>query len=315
MARGITQNDVDQAADALLLVGERPTVERIRQHLGTGSPNTVTRLLDTWWKSLGARLSAQRRTVELPDAPEPVALLAAQLWEQALACAQEHAEAALAEERGTLAAHRLEADARVAAAHQASETAQEAEAQAVAALSAAQERLQERQRLVDQQTGQLEDLARQRDEALQRLASQEAEISALRARLETQQAEAAAEREAQAAHLRAVEDRAHREVDRARQETRDLKQQLTATEKAHSTRLRQLEAELAEARTSAAQLARDLSAEQARRETLEAQQAELRRSLEAALAPAPINKRARARTSANPRKTGAAKHAGAKTSK
>ena len=40
-----------------------------------------------------------------------------------------------------------------------------------------------------------------------------------------------------------------------------------------------IEAELAEARTSAAQLARVLSAEQARRETLEAQQAELRRSL------------------------------------
>jgi septal ring factor EnvC (AmiA/AmiB activator) len=83
-------------------------------------------------------------------------------------------------------------------------------------------------------------------------------------------------------------------------------------EKAHSTRLRQLEAELAEARTSAAQLARDLSAEQARRETLEAQQAELRRSLEAALAPAPTEKRARARASANPRKARTAKPAGAK---
>ncbi|WP_206751978.1 hypothetical protein, partial [Aerolutibacter ruishenii] len=86
-------------------------------------------------------------------------------------------------------------------------------------------------------------------------------------------------------------------------------------ERAHSTRLRQLDAELVEVRTSAAQLARDLSAERARRETLEAQQAELRRSLESALAPAPIAKRARARTSTNPRPGRTAKPAGAKTSK
>ena len=41
MARGITEEDVHSAADALVCAGERPTVERIRAHLGTGSPNTV----------------------------------------------------------------------------------------------------------------------------------------------------------------------------------------------------------------------------------------------------------------------------------
>ena len=49
MARGITESDVHTAADEIVDGGERPTVERIRAHLGTGSPNTVTRWLETWW--------------------------------------------------------------------------------------------------------------------------------------------------------------------------------------------------------------------------------------------------------------------------
>lgn len=56
MAKGITETDVHTAADEIVAAGERPTVERIRAHLGTGSPNTVTRWLDTWWKQLGERL-------------------------------------------------------------------------------------------------------------------------------------------------------------------------------------------------------------------------------------------------------------------
>lgn len=47
MARGITESDVHAAADQLVAAGERPTIERIRAHLGTGSPNTVLRWLET----------------------------------------------------------------------------------------------------------------------------------------------------------------------------------------------------------------------------------------------------------------------------
>ncbi|TLY49659.1 MAG: hypothetical protein E6K53_12920 [Gammaproteobacteria bacterium] len=46
MARGITQDRVNQAADALLARGERPTIEKVRAELGTGSPNTLLRLLE-----------------------------------------------------------------------------------------------------------------------------------------------------------------------------------------------------------------------------------------------------------------------------
>jgi hypothetical protein len=41
MAIGVQQEDVWAAADALLRAGEQPTIERVRQHLGRGSPNTV----------------------------------------------------------------------------------------------------------------------------------------------------------------------------------------------------------------------------------------------------------------------------------
>jgi hypothetical protein len=41
MTRGITKDDVWVAADAVLVQGQRPTIERVRQQLGRGSPNTV----------------------------------------------------------------------------------------------------------------------------------------------------------------------------------------------------------------------------------------------------------------------------------
>ena len=58
--KGVTQEQVNRAADALVAAGERPTVDRIRAFLGTGSPNTVTRLLEGWWQTLGGRLTAQQ---------------------------------------------------------------------------------------------------------------------------------------------------------------------------------------------------------------------------------------------------------------
>lgn len=59
MARGITEIEVMEAADVLLARGERPTIERVRQELGRGSPNTVNRHLDVWWKSLAARMQGR----------------------------------------------------------------------------------------------------------------------------------------------------------------------------------------------------------------------------------------------------------------
>ncbi|MGE3595964.1 MAG: DNA-binding protein [Dehalococcoidia bacterium] len=81
-SRYITATDVDRAADALLRMGERPTVEKIRQSLGTGSPNTINPMLDAWWKRLASRLDTGPHA--LHRIPEAVAQITETLWLTAL---------------------------------------------------------------------------------------------------------------------------------------------------------------------------------------------------------------------------------------
>ena len=81
-SRGVSSTDVERAADALLRLGERPTIEKIRASLGGGSPNTINPLLDAWWKRLSARLDAG--PAALHRLPESVAHVAEALWMQAL---------------------------------------------------------------------------------------------------------------------------------------------------------------------------------------------------------------------------------------
>lgn len=95
-ARGVTSSDVDQAADALLRAGKRPTVEKIRAIIGSGSPNTVGPLLDAWWKRLAGRLDAGPAAFH--RLPVSVAHVAEALWMQAL---EEGRRRALLEQRMT----------------------------------------------------------------------------------------------------------------------------------------------------------------------------------------------------------------------
>jgi hypothetical protein len=85
MARGITENDVWTACDALLLTGARPTIERVRQHIGSGSPNTVSPYLDTWFKGLGSRIKDPAAFAAAPELPDPIQQAAKHFWEVALA--------------------------------------------------------------------------------------------------------------------------------------------------------------------------------------------------------------------------------------
>ena len=95
----VTSADVDRAADALLRAGERPTIEKVRQKIGRGSPNTINPLLDQWWSRLAGRLDAG--PAALHRIPEPVAHAAEGLWLTALAEARRRAAL---ESRGTKAA-------------------------------------------------------------------------------------------------------------------------------------------------------------------------------------------------------------------
>ncbi|WP_170936017.1 DNA-binding protein [Pandoraea sp. PE-S2R-1] len=152
--RGISELDVWSAADTLLMAGQRPTIERIRQQLGRGSPNTVSPYLDAWFAGLGARLkgaSGGGGIAGLPEGvamPETVARAAMDLWALALtegrdALAEEAAsrravldarEAALAADREALEQARAVLHERVASAEVAAADARQArdEAQAQA---------------------------------------------------------------------------------------------------------------------------------------------------------------------------------------
>lgn len=226
MARGITENDVHTAADALVETGERPTVERIRAHLGTGSPNTVTRYLESWWGGLGRRLTAHRQAVILPAAPFAIGDLAAQLWEAALRSAHAEATEALAADHHALAAERaaFEDQARALLAQR-----QEARALADDALQArerVEQRLTDLTALLDELQDRAADLENQRDGAQDQVRQLQIELAQYRRQADEREASFAVDRQRHSEHVRATEDRAHAEVDRARQDLRALQKQL-----------------------------------------------------------------------------------------
>jgi hypothetical protein len=74
--------DVQRAADALLRQGIKPSVAAIRQHLGGGSPNTITPLLARYWEGLGRRLGDGPESLE--RMPESLARAAEVVWRRAL---------------------------------------------------------------------------------------------------------------------------------------------------------------------------------------------------------------------------------------
>ncbi len=85
LKRGVQREDVWAAADAVLLAGEKPTIERVRQHLGSGSPNTVGPLLEQWFKYLGRRIQDPGAFAAPAGVPDPVLQAAQHFWETALA--------------------------------------------------------------------------------------------------------------------------------------------------------------------------------------------------------------------------------------
>ncbi|MDE2225468.1 MAG: DNA-binding protein [Xanthomonadaceae bacterium] len=275
MPKGITELQVHTAADALVAAGERPTVERIRAHLGTGSPNTVTRLLDSWWQALGARLTAQHAVASIPDAPSEIAALAGQWWARACQQAREVVEADVTGVRMQLANDRVDLDRDRELFQQTQTGLEHALTQAQQAETAMAARLADVQRLVEQQANQLADLTQQRDALQTRNERGEAECRSVMERLQAQETAATAERELLAQQLRAAEDHSHAEVDRARQESKGLRTRLSAAEKERTVERERHRHELDDLRVSLATAQQDVAAYRARVETLERQWAAL----------------------------------------
>ena len=178
MARGISEDDVHQAADAIVSRGARPAIERIRSELGRGSPNTVNRHLDAWWAHLPKRLAPQT-----DDLPSEIVELARKIWQQVLPKATELAEGRLGEARSAVAARG------------------ELLAQAEAALELERRQFAECRIALDRRIGELEAALVARDEALQDAKRGGQRIAA---ELKTAQANAAASKtalaKAQSAH-------------------------------------------------------------------------------------------------------------------
>jgi DNA repair exonuclease SbcCD ATPase subunit len=232
MARtGITQAQVDAAADALLKAGERPTIERVRAFLGTGSPNTLVRLVDDWWSGLGERLTAQEAKLALPQAPKSVVEAASALWMSALESARQLAAAELASERTRIEQERAAADDQMREIREHVAAVEAAAFEDRSARQRAESREQDQDRIIEQLQSHL-------SESRTRLEQSEAEREAITADLGAQRAlqlqretEAQLEASKAADYVRAVESRSSTEIDRAREETRIAKRRIVELER------------------------------------------------------------------------------------
>ena len=197
-------------------------------------------MLDTWRGALATRLT---QVLALPELPGDVGQAFTEVWRLAMTQAGSLAQAALAHEQNALLAaqssltqERKLWDIALAEAHELAQSAGQAR-------EVAETRLADIQRLVAQQADQLAELTQQRDGWQQRARE-------LDEAFETHKSSVAAERGAQAAHVRAVEDRAHAEIDRAREETKILQATLRQKEREASAVVARLDTAEASARAA-----------------------------------------------------------------
>ncbi|MFO1425172.1 MAG: DNA-binding protein [Candidatus Competibacteraceae bacterium] len=122
MARsGIRYEEVQAAAETLLGRGLNPTIQRVRELLGTGSNTTISEHLKHWQQ----QLAKAPKVILPPTVPEAVTTALDDFWKIAVG----HAEAAFEEQRAAAAQAVLEAeksrDIAIAERRQAQSTAQE----------------------------------------------------------------------------------------------------------------------------------------------------------------------------------------------
>lgn len=190
MARsGIQYADVQQAIDALLTRGDAPSVQRIREVLGTGSFTTISEHFRHWRNERD-----QNRDVPPPKGvPEAVATLATDMWRQAQEVANEG-----------LVHYREEANRRVEEAQEDVLQAKREADNAAQRERALAEHLNHREERMEALGAQLADSQAQQSALLVRCESAEQDSTAwaknnatLKTRLEQQASEYAQQREAE----------------------------------------------------------------------------------------------------------------------
>lgn len=262
-ARGVQQADVSEAADALIAEGLRPTIERVRQKMGRGSPNTVSPMLDVWFGGLGARLTGNQNATAADAVPHPVQEGMKKLWEVALASGRQEALLQVAQVQASLEGERTAIAAKVA------DFAQQEQLQA--------ERMQASEEALNASRMQIEDLRRQSADMRQSLKEREKELTEQRKKMQAAeqvwvtQARKAADEAAQQARERdraderaaLTEQRLLQEVDRARQESKLLRVAALESEKREAAQHSQWQQTL-QTRTDALSLAIEQGAQNSR---------------------------------------------------
>lgn len=261
--RGVKQAHVDQAADAILARGERPTVERIRALLGTGSPNTLGPLIDNWYRTLSARVAGMHSANADAQGRAPTAAINAfnLLWDTALAEARTASQAELVTERERLAQAQaaVAEDQRVleatrAALEQAAQASREHIRELEGQVAAGQQQLQRAQQeaaraaaAANEQAGQLRGQLAQAQHTFQELQEQLACSEAQRQREVEREVERGAANERR---WLAEVDRARGEARASQEEARRAQQQREEGERTHQAAVQRLR-EAAEEREQA----------------------------------------------------------------
>lgn len=256
VTRGVQEADVWAAADALLAQGLRPTIERVRQQIGRGSPNTVSPMLESWFATLGQRLGVAQSDNAQDGVPENVLRLAQDLWNSATQEAVAAAQKTLEERESALQASRLSHEADL-----------EHMAQREKALHQQKQAMDEAMKLAQ---GQAQELSRRLDEMQQLAQDREAQLGSLRAEITAQAKARELERKEHSEELQAAAQERQRlaeqfagnerrmltDLDRARQEVTGAKKAQAEQERKSEARLgewqsrqQHLEEELLQART------------------------------------------------------------------
>lgn len=234
--RGVQQEEVWAAADALIAAGERPTIERVRLKIGRGSPNTVSPMLEAWFATLAPRLgvaASDSQPVE-EGAPKELRQALDKVWAAAVASAHDEADRALEPERDRLAQQGLKLD-----------IARQELLQREAALNergiALEHALELAKSQLRDQTAQLEKAGRDLEQARSSLANLVQERDAGRRQFDEQLRTLAEERQRAEQRTAANERRLLEEVDRARQEAKQSSRAIEDASQKHAAEKQSLE--------------------------------------------------------------------------
>ena len=125
--KNITRAELFECAQNMMLQGERPSGDRIRDIIG-GSPNKIGPWLEEFWIWLGSLVGPALKKQSIPGVPKPVAQAALQLWNVACDSARQELQTNLAERETAIGVRERAAEDLV---RQAAEREQAAAASAV----------------------------------------------------------------------------------------------------------------------------------------------------------------------------------------